>query len=149
MAAAYCLRHLFYPILCGLPSPKILSSQDWRCEPAYAEPFKPLDFLADDPRRSLRCISRVVPMCAAYTVATSRVLGKISYSLYAWHLLVFAVLTKFSAQFAWMTPYSFGFLIVLPITVAVAAASYYVIERPFLNYRYHYVTNQRLREAAI
>lgn len=64
--------------------------------------------------------------------AAMRWIGQISYSLYLWHYAVF--------EFAKKTFDSVPMQIVvgLVISVAVAAASYYLIERPFLRLKHHF-----------
>jgi peptidoglycan/LPS O-acetylase OafA/YrhL len=71
-------------------------------------------------------------------------LGKYSYSIYVWHI---AVLYGLQSHCKWMTPYSFGLLVVLPVTVALAAVSYHLIERPFLEMRQRYVQPARVPAA--
>jgi peptidoglycan/LPS O-acetylase OafA/YrhL len=67
--------------------------------------------------------------------------GTISYSFYAWHALV---VSAFAPRFAtYLSPYLIGVLVVLPISLAVAAMSYYVIEFPFLSLRRRYVSTSR------
>jgi len=64
-------------------------------------------------------------------------IGTISYSFYAWHALVISALaSRFDAL---LTPYLIGLLVILPVSLVVAAVSYYVIEWPFLQMRVRYV----------
>jgi peptidoglycan/LPS O-acetylase OafA/YrhL len=63
-------------------------------------------------------------------------LGKISYSLYAWHTIVCLMAVKLHLHF--LPPYEFGLLAILPVTIALSTASYYLIERPFLDLRVKY-----------
>lgn len=62
-------------------------------------------------------------------------LGEISYSIYAWHVIVGLAVARHSPS---LTPYETGALIALA-TICVSALSYYVIERPFLERRVKYV----------
>jgi peptidoglycan/LPS O-acetylase OafA/YrhL len=63
-------------------------------------------------------------------------LGTISYSIYIWHFPLLEVLAKLQATAiaSYLTSSPFVQLLVLgiPVTLAVSAISYYVIERPFL-----------------
>ena len=59
-------------------------------------------------------------------------LGVASYSLYAWHIPVLEVLNDIDVPF---TPWTLLALIGVPVAIAVAAASYRVIESPFLRLR--------------
>ena len=64
-------------------------------------------------------------------------IGTISYSFYAWHALVISALaSRFDAL---LSPYLIGLLVILPVSLVVAAVSYYVIEWPFLQMRVRYV----------
>ena len=73
-------------------------------------------------------------------------LGAISYSIFVMHLLVFwAWQPRIGAQLVlhadpWLNALLKGGLIVLPSTIAVAAATYYLIERPFFRYQRSYLT---------
>ena len=63
-------------------------------------------------------------------------LGKISYSLYVWHTLVFLVAVKLDQP-----------LMVWPATLLLSMLSYAVIEEPFLKLRVRYVkTPENIRE---
>jgi peptidoglycan/LPS O-acetylase OafA/YrhL len=62
-------------------------------------------------------------------------LGRYSYSMYVWHILV---LFSLQGQLMHLSPYAFGFLVVLPVTAVLSAASYHLIERPFLEMRVRY-----------
>ncbi|WP_457492201.1 acyltransferase family protein [Tardiphaga sp. P5_C7] len=55
-------------------------------------------------------------------------LGEWSYSAYIWHILV---ITALKGQFLGMSPMAFGFLIILPVTVAISFFSFTIIEQPF------------------
>lgn len=67
-------------------------------------------------------------------------LGKISYSIYAWHILVWMLVARLM-PLPLATPYLTGLVLVLPLTVALAALSYAVIESPFLTMRARYVSS--------
>lgn len=65
-------------------------------------------------------------------------IGKISFSLYVWQALIHQAILPYVASSAWFSRYS-GAIALLPVTIAVATASYYVIERPFLEMRGRYL----------
>ena len=73
-------------------------------------------------------------------------LGAISYSIFVMHLLVFwAWQPQIGAQLVLSADPSLnallkGVLIVLPSTIALAALTYYLIERPFFRYQRPYLT---------
>ena len=67
-------------------------------------------------------------------------LGRWSYSIYLWHIAVILLLQKL--HLGNLNPYLFG-CIVLPVTVVIAAASYHIIERPFLEWRVTYTSPKR------
>ena len=75
-------------------------------------------------------------------------LGKISYSLYVWHTIVFMVAVRLRLNF--LPPFEMGALIVFPISTLIAAASYELIEKPFLSMRVVYAKRieQDVREPA-
>jgi peptidoglycan/LPS O-acetylase OafA/YrhL len=55
-------------------------------------------------------------------------LGRISYGIYVWHLIVLTTIIKF-----YKTPWAIlNLLLVIVITVIVASLSYYLLEKPFL-----------------
>ncbi|HLI81410.1 MAG TPA: acyltransferase [Candidatus Binataceae bacterium] len=65
-------------------------------------------------------------------------LGKISYGLYIWHLLALAIVLKALARplpwaSEWIDTNTFAALCALGLTIALAAVSYRLLERPFLN----------------
>ncbi|MFA6965381.1 acyltransferase family protein [Bosea sp. (in: a-proteobacteria)] len=66
-------------------------------------------------------------------------LGKISYSIYAWHILVWMLVARVM-PLPLGTPYLTGLVLVLPLTIALSAVSYAVIESPFLMMRARYVS---------
>ena len=65
---------------------------------------------------------------APWRCAPLAYLGKISYSLYVWHSIVFMLAVKYHQP-----------LLVWPATIAISAASYKLIEEPFLSLRVRYV----------
>jgi peptidoglycan/LPS O-acetylase OafA/YrhL len=65
-------------------------------------------------------------------------IGKISYGLYLWHFPIFGFARKF---FEGRVSPVFIDLACLALTVLVAAASYYILERPFLRLRRRFITN--------
>lgn len=73
-----------------------------------------------------------VPFPAAFAY-----LGKISYSLYVWHTIVFLVVVRLGWKF--LPPHAMGLLVVLPLSVLIAHLSYRLIEQPFLELRTRYV----------
>jgi peptidoglycan/LPS O-acetylase OafA/YrhL len=68
-------------------------------------------------------------------------LGKISFSLYAWHSMIFWAIPKW--PFFSLTPNIATGLVILPITIAFSALSFYIIEAPFLSLRKKYVADLR------
>jgi peptidoglycan/LPS O-acetylase OafA/YrhL len=64
-------------------------------------------------------------------------LGKISYSMYAWHMIVCMIVVQYLAA-PFDEPYLIGLIVVLPST-ALSAISHYLIEPPFLALRMRYV----------
>lgn len=62
-------------------------------------------------------------------------LGHVSFGIYLWHFQVFRVLTLVYPD-AWGSPWSgFGALfIAIPVTLVLAAVSFYVVERPMMNW---------------
>jgi peptidoglycan/LPS O-acetylase OafA/YrhL len=62
-------------------------------------------------------------------------LGRWSYSIYLWHIAVILVLQRL--HLGEVNPYLFG-TIAVSATAAFAAASYYIIESPFLEWRVAY-----------
>jgi peptidoglycan/LPS O-acetylase OafA/YrhL len=68
-------------------------------------------------------------------------LGTISYSIYGWHVIVGQAVFRHFGSVPWITPYGFG-LIIAAATIVVAAFSYHVIERPFLELRVRYLTQR-------
>lgn len=65
-------------------------------------------------------------------------LGKISYSLYIWHIAIIQIVLPRVQGAAGVWLYAGGLFLVI-VTVLFAAASYYIIERPFLKYRVYYL----------
>jgi peptidoglycan/LPS O-acetylase OafA/YrhL len=66
-------------------------------------------------------------------------LGSVSFSMYAWHLPVLALM----ARYPYMLPFEHWYLnfalVIMPIITAASALSYFVIERPFMELRSVYV----------
>jgi peptidoglycan/LPS O-acetylase OafA/YrhL len=62
-------------------------------------------------------------------------LGRWSYSIYLWHITIILIMQRL--HLSDLNPYLFG-CVVLSVTVAIAAASYHIIERPFLEWRVTY-----------
>lgn len=96
------------------------------------------------PAASLGCVMIVIAILGVELNATSRVnraaiyLGKISYGLYMWHLLALELAIKALARpipFAgeWIESSTFATLCALGLTIAIAAVSYRLLERPFLD----------------
>ena len=83
-----------------------------------------------------------VPFAGAFAY-----LGKISYSLYVWHTIVFLLAVHWRLRF--LPPFEMGALVVLPATVAIAAASYKLIEEPFLSLRVRYLREAPAPQPAI
>jgi peptidoglycan/LPS O-acetylase OafA/YrhL len=65
-------------------------------------------------------------------------LGKISYSMYAWHTIVCMIVVQYLAA-PFDEPYLIGLIVVLPSTIALSAISHYLIASPFLALRMRYV----------
>jgi peptidoglycan/LPS O-acetylase OafA/YrhL len=65
-------------------------------------------------------------------------LGRISYSLYAWHIIVCLLVVR-DVPALLGSPYLTGLAVVRPLTVGLSALSYYFIESPFLMLRFQYV----------
>lgn len=70
--------------------------------------------------------------------------GKYSYSIYGWHIFVISI--ALTLNLVWH-PYAVG-LAVAVVTMALAALSYYVIERPFLELRMRYTKPHPVQEEA-
>jgi len=64
-------------------------------------------------------------------------LGKISYSLYVWHTIIFLGLVRSHLNF--LPAFEMGLFVVLPLAVLISHFSYRLIERPFLEMRVRYV----------
>ncbi|MGO8920591.1 MAG: acyltransferase family protein [Stellaceae bacterium] len=80
-----------------------------------------------------------VPFASAFAY-----LGKISYSIYVWHTIVFLVAVR--AHLRFLPPYEMGLLVILPASVAISALSYKLIEEPFLAMRVRYVKQRATDE---
>jgi peptidoglycan/LPS O-acetylase OafA/YrhL len=61
-------------------------------------------------------------------------LGKISYGIFLWHVPVLVLVVKHRGSYDWLTfdPFVAKLLITTCVTVACAAFSFYVVEKPFL-----------------
>jgi peptidoglycan/LPS O-acetylase OafA/YrhL len=90
-------------------------------------------------------------LCARLRLPFSRFfaeLGKYSYSIYAWHTLVMLVLLKYPQltapflQLPGFPAYWLCLVLIFPLSVALAALSYHVIEAPFLAMRVKYVSGR-------
>jgi len=64
--------------------------------------------------------------------------GKISYSLYVWHIAVILICLPRMQDIRGVGLYAAG-LFLMVVCILVSAGSYYVIERPFLKYRVRYL----------
>jgi peptidoglycan/LPS O-acetylase OafA/YrhL len=64
-------------------------------------------------------------------------LGKISYSLYVWHTIVFMLAVHWRLRF--LPPFEMGALVILPVSIGISALSYKLIEGPFLAMRVRYI----------
>ena len=82
--------------------------------------------------------SRSIPLSSVFAY-----LGRISYSIYAWHVIAI-MLARIVVPSLFAHPYVVGALFVLPATVLMAAISYYVIELPFLSKRMNYTSKCQL-----
>ena len=62
-------------------------------------------------------------------------LGHVSFGIYLWHFQVFRILSMLLPD-AWNTPLSslLGLLVTVALTLVMAALSYYVVERPCMNW---------------
>ncbi len=66
-------------------------------------------------------------------------IGRISYSIYVWQYVVFGVMRRYIPTGGEVDTYILDFAVALFCVVPVAAVSYYVIERPFLELRVKYL----------
>lgn len=69
-------------------------------------------------------------------------LGKLSYGIYMWHMVVLGFITLFLQKAAFIEQWlvnSILYLVTLPLTIAVAWLSYNYIEKPFLNLKKKFV----------
>ncbi len=64
--------------------------------------------------------------------------GKWSYSSYVWHWMIIVAVMRLVGSYG-LHPYFVGAFLVLPLTIAWSAMSYYLIERPFLDKRMRYI----------
>ena len=73
-------------------------------------------------------------------------LGSYSYSIYVWHILVIMLMQK-TGWVNYLSPYTGGLFVVLPLTLLLAAASYHLIEMPFLQMRVRYLKERAEKPA--
>lgn len=66
-------------------------------------------------------------------------LGGISFSMYAWHFPIVQLLGRLAPEYLGMPWYWTFLILVLPTIIAASSLSYYLIERPFFNFRTSYV----------
>jgi peptidoglycan/LPS O-acetylase OafA/YrhL len=65
--------------------------------------------------------------------------GRVSFSVYAWQYVVFESIGRFLPVNSWVDTYVLDLLVAVFAVLPVAIASYYVIERPFLELRVRYL----------
>jgi peptidoglycan/LPS O-acetylase OafA/YrhL len=60
--------------------------------------------------------------------------GKISYGIFLWHVPVLVLVVKHRGSYDWLTfdPFVAKLLVTSSVTIACAAFSFYVVEKPFL-----------------
>jgi peptidoglycan/LPS O-acetylase OafA/YrhL len=68
------------------------------------------------------------------SLSALRGLGRISYGLYLWHWPVFLILNPGELGLAWLPAQ----VVRISVSIAVAIASYFLIERPFLRLRHRF-----------
>lgn len=73
-------------------------------------------------------------------------LGRISYSLYAWHALVILIALRYRIDV--LPAPVLGALVIVPVTTALAVPSHHLIERPFLALRRRYLRDDPDRPEA-
>ncbi len=67
-------------------------------------------------------------------------LGNYSYSMYLWHILVMMLAFRFvGVTFTGAPAYALATFVVVPVTIALSAISYHLIEEPFLGFRVRYI----------
>lgn len=112
------------------------------CDP-LKNPSSALTLFFGYPAASVGCVTILAAFLGANLRATNPIiragiyLGKISYGLYIWHMLALEVVVRVLARpipFAgeWIESSSFAALSALLLTIAIAAASYRLLELPFL-----------------
>lgn len=73
--------------------------------------------------------------------------GKYSYSIYLWHVLVIELLLHYLGHLHGTgDSYAVAVGVVLPMSLALAAVGYHIIERPFLLWRVTYTVSDESRE---
>ena len=72
--------------------------------------------------------------------------GKYSYSIYLWHVLVIELILHYIGHLNGTgDSYAVAIGVVLPMSLAFAAVSYHIIERPFLSWRVTYAVSDESR----
>ncbi|MGA8902485.1 acyltransferase family protein [Bradyrhizobium sp.] len=65
--------------------------------------------------------------------------GRVSFSMYVWQYVVFEAIGRFLPVGGWVDTYVLDLLVAFAAVLPVAIASYYVVERPFLELRVQYL----------
>jgi peptidoglycan/LPS O-acetylase OafA/YrhL len=67
-------------------------------------------------------------------LAPLSLLGKISYGIFLWHVPVLVLVVRHPGSYDWLglDPFVEKLLVTVAVTIACAAVSFYVVERPFL-----------------
>ena len=86
--------------------------------------------------RSARLLCRWPQIDSATTARldSARLAGKISYGIFLWHVPVLVLVVKHRGSYDWLTfdPFVAKLLVTSSVTIACAAFSFYVVEKPFL-----------------
>lgn len=112
------------------------------CDP-YWSPNSALTLFFGYPAVTIGCILILAAFLGTRLNAGNRLsragiyLGKISYGLYIWHMIALEIVVKALARpipFAgdWIESSTFISLCALTLTIAISAASYHFLEKPFL-----------------
>jgi peptidoglycan/LPS O-acetylase OafA/YrhL len=72
--------------------------------------------------------------------------GRVSFSMYAWQYVVFGAVRPVLPRDGRFDAYTLGLLVAILGVLPVAAASYFVIEKPFLDMRVRYIKPTPARE---